>query len=196
MSAVRRIHGLVLAGGFSRRMGLDKASLPHPDGRTMLNRTLDQLRLAGCHGLAVSLRHDQLCPDLAAEVAVVRDPKGESHGPLSGIIHCLAADRDVDWLVVACDLPNLDAGTLRHLIESRLEGEMWLAYRSESDGLPEPLCAVYAAESLFILEQERDAGLRCPRKILIRRECRLLMPPVRGALANANTPDDWKSATA
>jgi molybdopterin-guanine dinucleotide biosynthesis protein A len=103
---------------------------------------------------------------------------------------------DADWLVLACDLPRLDVTTLRHLANSRSPEESFLSYRSEFDGLPEPLCAFYAAESAGILEQAQSEGFRCPRKILIRNHCRLLDPLVPGALDNANTPQDWQSATA
>jgi molybdopterin-guanine dinucleotide biosynthesis protein A len=101
---------------------------------------------------------------------------------------------DADWLVIACDLPRLDVATLTHLVSSKLPDELFLSYRSEFDGLPEPLCALYTAEALPILEQAQNDGIRCPRKPLIRHECRLLDPLVPRALDNANTPEDWETA--
>ena len=47
------------------------------------------------------------------------------------------------WLVLACDLPFLDAETLRHLLRSRVVARAATAYRSSYDGLPEPLCAIW-----------------------------------------------------
>ena len=76
-------------------------------------------------------------------------------------------DPDADWLVVACDLPRLDVTTLRHLVSSKRADEKFLAYRSEFDGLPEPLCALYSHAALPILEQAQAADFRCPRKIAI-----------------------------
>ncbi len=189
------LSGLVLAGGRSRRMGTDKAALVHPGGRTLLQRGIDLLRGVGCEEPVVSLRHDQTMPELATGVRVVRDPQGGSEGPMAGIITCMRRFPEADWLVLACDLPRLDAETLRHLVSSRNPDEVFLSYRSEFDGLPEPLCAYYAARALTILEQARASGIRCPRKVLIQNHCRLLDLPVSGALDNANTPQDWQTAT-
>lgn len=199
MDANRKIElrGLVLAGGRSSRMGTDKAALVHADGRALARRCCDLLAEAGCDAVVLSLRHDQdLPPEFSdlEDVAVVRDPEGASQGPLAGMIASLDLCPDADWLVLACDLPRLDLVTLTHLISSKRSDEAFLSYRSEFDGLPEPLCALYAAGALSTLEQARLDGIRCPRKVLIRNECRLLDPVTPRALDNANTPEDWETA--
>ncbi len=191
------LHGLVLAGGRSTRMGTDKAALVHPDGRPLARRTMDLLSME-CAKVVIALRHDQELPPMveeSAHVSIVRDPEGGSEGPLAGMLSAMRSAPAADWLVLACDLPRLDLATLQHLVSSRRPDEAFLSYRSEFDGLPEPLCALYTAEALRILEQAEADGLRCPRKVLIRHQCRLLEPLVPGALDNANTPADWQSAT-
>jgi molybdopterin-guanine dinucleotide biosynthesis protein A len=189
--------GLVLAGGRSTRMGTDKAALVHPDGRTLARRTVDLLDEAGCECVVLSLRHDQeIPPGLAdhSQVVIARDPEGSSEGPLAGMLAAMSLRPDADWLVLACDLPRLDVETLAHLISSKLPEELFLSYRSEFDGLPEPLCALYAAGALRIIEQARADDLRCPRKVLIQNKCRLLEAVTPRALENANTPEDWETA--
>jgi len=191
------LRGLVLAGGRSTRMGTDKAALVHPDGRPLARRTLDLLSME-CTRAVISLRHDQEMPPMieeSAHVSIVRDPEGGSQGPLAGILSAMRSAPGADWLVLACDLPRLDAETLRHLVSSRNPDEVFLSYRSEFDGLPEPLCAYYAARALPILEQAKASGIRCPRKVLIQNHCRLLEPVTPRALDNANTPQDWQTAT-
>jgi molybdenum cofactor guanylyltransferase len=188
------LHGLVLAGGRSARMGADKATLVHPDGRPLARRTRDLLADAGCADVVLSLRHDQEIPagfSELADIRVVRDPADTAGGPLAGIIAAMDLQPDADWLVLACDLPRLDTATLRHLISSKRPDELFLSYRSEFDGLPEPLCAIYAPAALPLL---KSMEFHCPRKLLIRRECRLLEAVTPRALENANTPDDWQSA--
>jgi molybdopterin-guanine dinucleotide biosynthesis protein A len=174
-------------------MGRDKASLNHPDGRTLAKRCADLLDEAGCSEVHLSLRSDQEMPDGFGDQPplILRDPAGESSGPISGILAAMRSRPEADWLVVACDLPRLDLSTLTHLLASREPGEKFLAYRSEFDGLPEPLCTWYSKDSKEVIE---NAGSACPRKILIRNDCRLLEPATHGALANANTPEDWETS--
>ncbi len=189
--------GLVLAGGRSSRMGSDKASLVHGDGRTLALRTYELLGEAGCRWVALSLRADQDLPAGFAGgtvPALIRDPAGASAGPLTGMLAAMRSRPEANWLVVACDLPRLDLATLRALIGSQLPGDVLLAYRSEHDGLPEPLCALYAPAAAELLEEAMAAALRCPRKILIKHQCRLLEPVSPGALDNANTPDEWEAS--
>ncbi|MEY3897080.1 MAG: hypothetical protein RLZZ214_2601 [Verrucomicrobiota bacterium] len=190
------LHGLVLAGGRSSRMGQDKAALVHPDGRSLARRCCDLLREAGCEAVVLSLRHDQEIPAGLEDLEIVRDPAGASHGPIAGIVAGMRLHSESDWLVLACDLPRLDLLTLSHLVASKQPADTFLAYRSESDELPEPLCALYAPAALPILEQAMVDDFRCPRKILIRNDCRLLESVTRRALDNANTPEDWETATA
>lgn len=196
-SSIQPLHGLVLAGGRSARMGTDKAALIHPDGRALARRTCDLLIEAGCDQVFLSLRHDQELPpgfgDLTG-IEIVRDPENASDGPMTGMIRAMDRAPDARWLIVACDLPRLDVETLRHLVESMDSEETFLSYRSEFDGLPEPLCAVYSPGSLEILRAAAAEGLHCPRKILIRHSCRLIEPFVERALENANTPAEWQAA--
>lgn len=193
----RPLYGLILAGGHSTRMGQDKASLRHPDGRALAQRARDLLREAGCENVVLSLRHDQEIPagfSAADTLEIVRDPAEKSMGPLAGMIAGMRSQPTADWLILACDLPRLDVETLVTLRTSKTREDRFLAYRSESDGLPEPLCAIYDANSLTILETAFADGLRCPRKVLIRNDCRLLDPISQRALDNANTPEDWEAA--
>ncbi len=196
MSTQLTLRGLVLAGGRSTRMGRDKAALVHPDGRTLARRCHDLLSEAGCESVVISIRHDQEIPAGLEGLEVIRDPAGGSLGPIIGMVSGMKLHPDADWLVVACDLPRLDLLTLTHLVASKLTDEHFLAYRSEFDGLPEPLCTLYSSAALPVLQQAQAADFRCPRKILLRGDCRLLEPVTPRALDNANTPEDWETAIA
>jgi molybdopterin-guanine dinucleotide biosynthesis protein A len=195
--SARSLCGLVLAGGRSSRMGRDKAALIHLDGRHLARRCFDLLQQAGCEMIVLSLRHDQEVPpgfEDIANVVIARDPEGASSGPIAGMAAGMRMRPEADWLVLACDLPRLDAATLSHLVASKQPEEKFLSYRSEFDNLPEPLCSLYAGEALPLLEEALASGRCCPRKVLIQNECRLLEPVTPRALDNANTPDDWDAA--
>ena len=179
-------------------MGQDKAALIHPDGRPLAFRTV-QILAGVCSKVVISLRHDQEAPPMIEEspqLTLIRDPEGISEGPFTGMLAAMRSAPDADWLVLACDLPRLDVETLRHLVSSHSPDDRFLSYRSEFDGLPEPLCAFYAAEASPILEKAHASGACCLRKVLIQNHCRLIEAHIPRALDNANTPEDWQSATA
>lgn len=191
MQPVDTVHGLVLSGGRSRRMGQDKALLQR-DGDTQLARAVGVLQ-GELAKVFVSVRADQADETQRARFPQIVD-RYEGLGPVAGILSALESDPDAAWLIVACDLPNLDTATVRYLLDNRSGSKPVTAFRSSSDGLPEPLCAVYEPESLAIIRAFVAEGLHCPRKMLIRSDAHLLEQPNPRALDNVNTPEDLQRA--
>ena len=181
------LYGLVLSGGKSRRMGADKALLER-DGQSQLAFVVD---LLGQHveRVFVSTREDQQNEPERARYDLIIDHYDDM-GPLAGILSAMDDHPDADWLVVACDLPNISDATLKFLLENRSAAHPFTAYTSSHDGLPEPLCAIYRADSAALVRQFSDDGVHCPRKILIRSDTHLLEQIDPASLDNVNTPDD------
>jgi molybdopterin-guanine dinucleotide biosynthesis protein A len=187
MGERRQTFGLVLAGGRSRRMGQDKALLER-DGQSQLQYAYSLLAELTDRQF-VSTRADQQEDAERSRFPQIVD-RYDDIGPVAGILSALEAHPDADWLVLACDLPNLDQQTLEFLLEHRDDEKPFTAYRSSHDGLPEPLCAVYRSGSDKEIRAFLNDGLICPRKMLIRSDTRLLDQPDPTALDNVNTPDD------
>jgi molybdopterin-guanine dinucleotide biosynthesis protein A len=120
--------------------------------------------------------------------------RGDVEGPIAGISAALAEHPDAAWLVLACDLPFLDAPTLDALIAQRDVAREATAFRSSHDGLPEPLCAIYEPRARVALAAHLDRGRNCPRKFLINADTRLLEQPNPRALDNVNTVAEYGAA--
>lgn len=190
------LHGLLLAGGRSTRMGRDKASLVmDADGVNQACRAIRTLS-PFCEKVVLSLRDGQSAPDGCGDFQIVRDIPGVP-GPLSGLLAAFAQEPDAAWLVMACDLPFVTHGVLAKLVEARTEGAPFIAYASATDGLPEPLCAIYEPAAQAILQKHAERDHLCPRHILIEERAPLLELPAdcRRALENMNTPEDLAAAT-
>lgn len=187
MSTRDPVWGLVLAGGQSRRMGRDKALLTR-DGSTQLRRSVDLLE-RHVERTFVSTRPDQVEEPERRRFRQVVD-RYDGIGPIAGILTALEQQPEVSWLVLACDLPNVDDVTIKFLLENRAVDKPFTAFRSTYDDLPEPLCAIYRPESRAIVGKFVKDGIVCPRKMLIRSETHLLRQPDPSALDNVNTPDD------
>ncbi len=181
------MYGLVLAGGESRRMGSDKALLLR-DGQSQLAHMVALLDQVTDRAF-VSTRRDQQGESERSQFAQIVD-RYDDIGPIAGILSALEEHPKTDWLVVACDLPNIDEPTLRYLISNRSLQKPFTAFRSSHDDLPEPLCSIYRSGCESILKQFIDDGIVCPRKILIRSDTELLIQPNPQSLDNINTPDD------
>jgi molybdopterin-guanine dinucleotide biosynthesis protein A len=184
------VKGLVLAGGFSRRMGRDKALLSYHN--LPQARWTAQLLSSVCSEVYYSCRADQdLGPGTDLSAVRIHDTE-EGQGPIGGMLEAHRKSPESAWLIVACDLPKLDQATLKTLIRKRNAAHIVTAYRSIHDGLPEPLCAIYEPKSFSVLAERFADGCRCPRRVLIDldRQVQLLNLEDGYALDNANTPDE------
>ena len=183
----RPVFGLVLAGGKSKRMGRDKALLER-DGQSQLAYVMAVLEPL-LERVFVSTRAAQKDEPERRQFAQIID-RYDDMGPLAGILSAMDEYPEVDWLVVACDLPNIGAETIRHLLAKRSSEHPFTAYVSSHDGLPEPLCAIYRSGCGETIRPFADDGIHCPRKILIRSDTFLIEQLDPASLDNVNTPDD------
>jgi molybdopterin-guanine dinucleotide biosynthesis protein A len=172
-------------------MGKDKAAL-RVGGRTQLERTLALLAPHVARTF-VSVRGDQRTDPLRGKFEQIEDTR-ENLGPIAGIIAAQERYPESAWLVLACDLPLLDAATLELLLRARAPQRLATAFRSSHDRLPEPLCAVYEPASRGALAAYVARGHHCPRKFLMGVDVHLIDEPNPRALDNANTPEEYASA--
>jgi molybdenum cofactor guanylyltransferase len=179
------LYGLVLAGGRSTRMGEDKAALAY-HGTTQLDWAFALLKPLVERGF-ISVRADQVNDPVRSHYKQIVDAQ-DNLGPIAGIAAAQHLHPDAAWLVLACDLPFLDSGTLEHLIAERQPARLATAYLSSHDGLPEPLCAIYEPASRAPLAAYIASGKQCPRKFLAQSDVALIDEPNPRALDNINTP--------
>lgn len=172
-------------------MRQDKAALAY-HGSTQLEWAVSLLRPA-VERVFISVRPDQTADPVRSRFEQIVDTH-ENLGPIAGILAAQARYPQVAWLVLACDLPFLDAGTLQHLIAARRPDRQATAYKSSHDGLPEPLCAIYEPASRERILSHVAAGKQCPRKFLLNADTELVEEPNPRALDNINTPEEYGSA--
>jgi molybdopterin-guanine dinucleotide biosynthesis protein A len=180
------LYGLLLSGGASQRMQQDKAALAYR-GEPQLLRAWRLLQ-AATERCFLSVRESQREDAVRAGLPQIVDTY-DAIGPAAGILSAQQRHPEAAWLVLACDLPLLDAETLRRLIAARDPNADATAFTSRHDGLPEPLCAIWEPSTHTLLKQRYDAGSYCPRKTLIQSRT-VLLPAPGEALDNVNTPEE------
>lgn len=189
MRALPPLRGLVLAGGKSVRMGSDKGLIEY-HGKPQREYTADLLS-RHCIEVFISCRPDQ-ADEIAAPYQALPDTFLDL-GPYSAILSAFRAFPDSAWLVVACDLPLLDEGTLHFLAQQRNPSQVATAFNSPDNEFPEPLIAIWEPKSYQVLLQFLAQGYSCPRKVLINSDVTLLQAPNKNALTNVNTQEESRA---
>jgi FdhD protein len=184
------VTGVILAGGKSTRMGSDKALLPYRGGRFI--EAVYRL-FAGIFSevILVTNTPDQYCFLTCRKVKDIHEGMGVLAGIHAGLYHssCPAV------FAVACDMPYLVNGLIRHM-----------AFRADADGvlIPEspdglePLHAVYGKGCLSAMESALLDGRRRIVSFFDRvnvsrigpEEVALFDPDFRSFI-NINTPADY-----
>jgi molybdopterin-guanine dinucleotide biosynthesis protein A len=185
------LYGLVLAGGRSTRMAQDKAVLIYEE-KPQLERCFDLLE-ARCDEVFLSVHPDQAHDETRSAFPQIKDCFLDI-GPMGGILTAQRTEPDAAWLVLACDLPLVEADTVDRLIANRNPYKFATAYASTRDGLPEPLCAIYEPKSYFRLLEFLANGYTCPRKVLIHSATDLVALENKSDLDNVNTPEEYQAA--
>jgi len=186
LPAPTALNGLVLAGGKSSRMGIPKDTM-NWHGKEQRYRVADLLA-ALCHDVYISCRPDQK-EDIDPAYGALPDIFPDM-GPLGGILSAFNVQKDVAWLVVACDMPLLDEKVLDFLVRSRNPASIATTYESPVDGLPEPLVAIWEPGSYPLLLDFVHSGPASPRKFLMQHRISILKPEHPDTLVNVNTPEE------
>ena len=193
------VAGIVLAGGLSRRLGRDKAIEPI-GGEPLIRRVIRRLSAVAPRIVVVVNSEERgralpLPPECAAAVDIYPDA-----GSLGGIFTGLSA-ADCDWgIVVACDMPFLNADLLSAMFAARAGCD---AVVPTLDGRPEPTHALYSKACLPHIERRLQAGdLKIARffddvnaRYFAREEVDAL-DPERLSFFNVNTSADLDRALA
>ena len=181
------VWGCVLIGGKSSRMGTAKHLLQQ-QGCTWIEQTVAMLRqkveqvvIAGAGELPASL----------AEVIRV-DDVADLAGPLAGILAAFRQYPQASWLVVACDLPDLQVDALQWLLDCRRPGVLAVMPELAGDGRIEPLLAYYDRACQELLEEMAAGGSWRMNRLQAAAGVVTPQPPphLRACWRNVNTPED------
>jgi len=187
---------MLLAGGSSRRMGTDKATMSYA-GLPLWKRQLKMLKQLSPSRVLLSAKKAK--PWFPPGVEIVFDPP-DARGPLSGIAAGLRRMKTSHLLVLAVDLPQM---TAKHLAKLWAIAGPGVGVIPWQDNRMEPLCAIYPAEAADLAEKtlrEENASVKRFGKYLREREqAKIYAVPSRERrlYLNMNTPSDvpaFKSA--
>lgn len=140
--------GVVLCGGQGSRMGKDKGLLQYQSATWAQNAfsLLSSLHIP----VVCSVRQEQVTEyeRLFEQTVLVKDDNALMiGGPLKGILSVHLQHTAEDLLVLACDMPLMQADVLRYLIDNAREESAEASVFESSTGI-EPLCGIYTSKGL------------------------------------------------
>ena len=142
---VTDICAVILAGGKSSRMGSNKALLNF-GGRPLIGVLVDRIRPVTNQILISS--NDPVCYEFLNLPVIPDRYKGQ--GPLAGLHAAMLWNDCSYYIVLACDLPNLQPPLLFKLVSFAKGYDV--AIPRTRDGIAHPLCAVYRRTCLPAVE--------------------------------------------
>lgn len=184
---VAPVKALVLLGGKSSRMGEEKGLIQYHQ-RTQAEHLIVLFEELGME-VFLSVREEQKEKYVFLNRPFVSDQMIGA-GPLGGIASAMRAMPQTAFLVVACDLPNVQREHLEFLLKQRTARSFATCYESPLDGGPEPLCSIYEPKAFSALMKVWVNGKSCPRKMLFNRIAEVLPIQNSSFLLNVNTQED------
>lgn len=183
--------GVVLAGGESRRMGRDKATLPVPGGSTTLVEHVVSVVAQRCSPVYVMAAPGQPLP--ALPVPILRDEM-RGLGPLPatgrGLREAAAAGAKLAF-VSAVDMPSLTTDLIDEL--ARLAVETNAEIVMPWDGRSHYLAAVYRTDLADRIDALVAGGARRMSALIDASDSQQIVMPESDALTNVNTEADLRT---
>ena len=183
------LYGLLLMGGKSIRMGHDKGLINY-HGKPQREYAAELLSAVTTKTF-LSCRMDQVGSINSANELLPDTFLGL--GPYGGMLSAFQKYPNKAWLVMAVDLPKMDASGIQELVEARDISKIATAFLSPDGQFPEPLITIWEPKSYAILLQFLAQGFSCPRKVLINSDVKIITPKHPEKLMNVNSPSDLKN---
>jgi len=190
------LRACLLSGGTSRRMGTDKALLPHPAGGTWLEFSLG--RLAALPLPITLVSHHRAHQDLARPlrdglgqpITVLEEPPPRE-GPLLALDRLMGHHPGEALLLCPVDMPWLEVAALEALLAAAAPAATAAIHLAHDGRRLQPLLGVYPAHPGLRrrLQAFTAAGGRRLQDWLAG-EAVVPVALLPAGLRNANTPDD------
>ncbi len=148
--------GLVLCGGKSERMRIDKGLIDY-HGIPQWHYVYQLLKPL-CHDVYLSLNEQQASEwELPTSVLVIIDKdEFKHHGPMTAVLSVKDLLKNHPLFIVACDYPLIESKHLVQLMHARKEGADITCF--DKEGRPEPMISIFEMNALHKLTSFFEAG--------------------------------------
>jgi molybdopterin-guanine dinucleotide biosynthesis protein A len=178
---INELYGLILAGGQSSRMGINKALIsyhgkPHHEYLFELLTPFCKRVHTSCKSIHDFSKNFNPIPDLY-----------DLNSPLNGIVSAIQTHSGKAWMTIPVDMPLVDANVIQFLIEHRDKEKMATCFYDSIGKAPEPLLTIWETKShLSLLTYQKSGGIS-PKYFLQNQDVHLIKSPNPKYLININS---------
>lgn len=177
------LHGLVVCGGQSTRMGMDKSQLQYHDvpQREWLYELLQPL----CEDVYISCNAEQAA-EIGDSYPTITDATVYRHiGPMAALLSAYRMFPEDSFLLLGCDYPYIKRGDIQKLVRE-YNGRTTVFFNDE-ENVYEPLLGIYTPEIRDIVLAQHDMGQYSLQWILKQANAQKIIPEDTSILQSVDT---------
>ncbi len=181
------VTGIILAGGKSSRMGIDKG-LINLNGQPMIQSIIDTLKSIFETLLIISNNNEYKKFGLPVHEDLIKNK-----GPVGGIYTALEKTKTETNIIISCDTPFVSAEVIRKLLAESDSTKVLIAKHNEKE---HPLIGVYKKECRQVFKTNLDQNQLKLRSVNAQLDYKVVVLPIEEftsrIFANINTKEDLK----
>ena len=180
-----------MCGGESRRMGKDKGLLEvhNIPWARIISDIFETLEIP--YLVSINASQVESYSKIFDKQALIEDGEISVKGPLKGLLTIYKTQPTQDLLLIACDMKDMDAGTVKNLIDIYASNKAYDFFAYQLQDSLEPFCAIYTSNGLNGIYREAIGGtLRSfsLKKILENGNIKIIPVSKESSFNNYNTP--------
>lgn len=178
--------GLIVAGGKSLRMGIDKSRITY-HGITQTEWLKKQM-----NGLVEKIYVSVSKMNNESEAVLADSPLYFDRGPITSLVSFYDKFPENDVLVIACDYPFFNRDEIIYLLSESKNNS--IACWDEAQEFYQPYLAFYTSSFLKIIKENLLTGETSLQNILLKNNIAKYRPQHPDALLNVNTMKEFEYA--
>ncbi|TVQ42262.1 MAG: molybdenum cofactor guanylyltransferase [Saprospirales bacterium] len=183
------LKALILCGGKSSRMGIDKSTLLI-NGIPFFEKIARELDYLGLP-VVLSCRVDQKEVVNSGRNYLLDNSKAE--GPMKGMHSANLCHPEQAWLVLTVDMVKVDFRLLSLLIQNRKPNAKATVFdisKPNEKSFPIPFPGIYEPTFFTDMKKSIDNGQFSIRQMILQSDAKIISCPYPETLKNINTPED------
>lgn len=185
---MQQLHGLVVCGGLSSRMGIDKSMIFYHK-KPQWQHVFDMLTEV-CERVSISCNESQLAHFPVGYPTLIDDPEFLQIGPMGALLTAMKQHPSDSFLVVGCDYPLVTSMDLQQLTSARKPGLEAVCFYHSKDKTEEPILAIYEPVIQSRLKEFFSNSNFSLRQVLQKATIHRVTPWDESMLIGADTPAD------